>query len=52
LAVNVNDPDIVSPFDPWDTIAQYAVALGIANANIDATRACQAKQRVRLAKGK
>jgi len=53
LAKNVDDPPIfnVQPFDPWQALAEYAVALGIANANIDATRECQRLQRERLAKG-
>lgn len=53
LAVNVDDPVFdFRALDPWYAIGQYAVALGIANANIDATRECQARQRSRLLKGK
>jgi hypothetical protein len=51
LAADVNDPAIPDHPDPWRTIGEYAVALGEANANIDATRKCQEKQRARLAKG-
>jgi hypothetical protein len=52
LAVNVNDPVVEEPVDPWHVIGEYAVALGEANGNIDATRECQVRQRKRLAKGK
>jgi hypothetical protein len=52
LAQNVNDPVIADHPDPWRTIGEYAVALGEANSNIDATRSCQQRQRERLAKGK
>lgn len=52
LAKNVDDPVVVEPIDPWHVIAEYAVALGDANGNIDATRECQEQQRKRLAKGK
>lgn len=52
LAANVNDPEIPDHPDPWRTIGEYEVALGTANDNIDATRACQVRQRVGLAKRK
>jgi hypothetical protein len=52
LARNVDDPQLGAKPDPWRVIGQYAVALGEANGNIDATRECQAGQRERLAKGK
>jgi hypothetical protein len=52
LAVNVDDPVVEEPVDPWHVIGAYAVALGEANTNIDATRTCQQQQRKRLAKGK
>lgn len=52
LAVNVNDPVVSETSDPWRSVGEYAVALGEANGNIDATRACEKKQRERLAKGK
>ena len=52
LAVNVDDPVVEEPVDPWRSIGEYAVALGEANGNIDATRECQGQQRKRLAKGK
>lgn len=51
LAANINDPAIGEATDPWRAIGEYAVALGEANANIDATRECQRRQRERL-KGK
>jgi|GEM_PF-5819935 len=51
LARNVDDPALGKKPDPWRVIGQYAVALGEANGNLDATRACQAGQRERLAKG-
>jgi hypothetical protein len=50
LAKNVDDPQVGT--DPWFAVGEYAVALGEANGNIDATRTCQGKQRKRLAKGK
>ena len=53
LAGNVNDPVVdAGTTDPWRAVGEYAVALGEANANLDATRACQQTQRKRLAKGK
>jgi len=52
LAANINDPDVTESSDPWRAVGEYAVALGEANGNIDATRKCQQKQRARLAKGK
>ncbi|UGA45993.1 hypothetical protein HU230_0008125 [Bradyrhizobium quebecense] len=52
MAQNVNDPAVPDHPDPWRVIGEYAVALGEANSNIDATRTCQQHQRERLAKGK
>jgi hypothetical protein len=52
LAQNVNDPVIPDRPDPWRVIGEYAVALGEANGNIDATRECQTRQRVRMGKRK
>lgn len=52
LARNVDDPVVTEQSDPWQKIGEYAVALGEANANTDATRECQKRQRERLAKGK
>jgi hypothetical protein len=52
LAVDVDDPEVPDHPDPWKAIGEYAVALGEANANIDATRSCQVKQRAGLAKRK
>ncbi|MEY9358994.1 hypothetical protein ABH994_001715 [Bradyrhizobium yuanmingense] len=52
LAANVNDPVVTEQIDPWQKIGEYAVALGEANANIDASRECQRRQRERLSKGK
>ena len=52
LARNVDDPEVTESSDPWRSVGEYAVALGDANANIDATRECQKRQRERLAKRK
>jgi hypothetical protein len=52
LAANVNDPVIPDHPDPWRVVSEYAVALGEANTNIDATRECQRRQRVRMGKRK
>ena len=52
LARNVDDPSVGPRSDPWRVIGEYAVALGEANGNIDATRQCQAGQRERLGMGK
>lgn len=52
LARNVDDPVVGPRSDPWRVIGEYAVALGEANGNIDATRQCQAGQRERLGMGK
>jgi hypothetical protein len=52
LARNVDDPKVSPRSDPWRVIGQYAVALGEANGNIDATRECQGGQRERMSKGK
>lgn len=52
LAKNIGDPVIPDHPDPWFVIGEYAVALGDANSNIDATRECQKRQRVRMGKGK
>lgn len=49
---NVDDPVVTEKIDPWEKIGEYAVALGEANANIDASRECQRRQRERLSKGK
>ncbi|WP_182915322.1 hypothetical protein [Rhodopseudomonas palustris] len=51
MARNVDDPSVGARSDPWRVIGQYAVALGEANGNLDATRDCQRGQRERLAKG-
>ncbi|MES2671639.1 MAG: hypothetical protein V4673_14645 [Pseudomonadota bacterium] len=51
LAENVDDPDVSKTKDPKLSVGEYAVALGEANDNLDATRECQAGQRKRLAKG-
>ncbi|WP_315742786.1 MULTISPECIES: hypothetical protein [unclassified Bradyrhizobium] len=48
LARNVDDPAVTETSDPWRSIGEYAVALGEANNNIDATRECQRRQRERL----
>ena len=48
LAKNVDDPVVNQRTDPWRAIGEYAVALGTANDNIDATRDCQQRQRERL----
>lgn len=52
LARNVDDPVVTETSDPWQKLGEYAVALGEINANTDATRECQKRQRERLAKGK
>ncbi|UFZ05492.1 hypothetical protein LQG66_04010 [Bradyrhizobium ontarionense] len=52
LARNVDDPTVGETSDPWRAIGEYAVALGEANGNIDATRECQRRQRERFGKGK
>jgi len=52
LARNVDDPVVTEQIDPWQKVGEYAVALGEANANIDASRECQKRQRERLSKGK
>lgn len=52
LAQNVDDPVVTEHSDPWQKTGEYAAALGDANANIDATRECQRRQRERLNKGK
>lgn len=52
LARNVDDPIVTEKSDPWQKTGEYAGALGEANANIDATRECQRRQRERLNKGK
>jgi hypothetical protein len=55
LAANVEDPQdagrLTLNTDPKLAVAEYKVALGEANDNIDATRECQANQRKRVAKG-
>jgi hypothetical protein len=54
LAANVADPledgRVTLRTDPKLVVGEYRVALGTANDNIDATRACQRHQRERLAK--
>ncbi|UPJ65275.1 hypothetical protein [Bradyrhizobium sp. 191] len=52
LAGNVDDPVVTETSDPWQKVGEYAVALGETNANIDASRECQRRQRERLSKGK
>ncbi|MGW1423636.1 hypothetical protein ACWAT4_26345 [Bradyrhizobium manausense] len=52
LARNVDDPEVTEQTDPWQKVGEYAVALGEANANIDASRECQKRQRERFAKRK
>lgn len=52
LARTVDDPVVTEKSDPWQKVGEYAVALGEANANNDATRECQKRQRERLSKGK
>lgn len=52
LAENVDDPVVTEQSDPWQKVGEYADAFGQVNANIDATRECQRRQRERLAKGK
>lgn len=49
---NVDDPVVTEQSDPWQKVGEYAVALGEANGNIDASRECQKRQRERLAKRK
>lgn len=52
LAVNIPDPvedgRIAVGGNPKRAVGEYRVALGAANGNINATRTCQAEQRVRL----
>jgi hypothetical protein len=52
LAANVPDPvedgRIAVGGNPKRAVGEYRVALGSANRNINATRTCQAEQRVRL----
>jgi hypothetical protein len=52
LAENVPDPvedgRIAVGGNPKRAVGEYRVALGSANRNINATRTCQAEQRVRL----
>ena len=48
LAVNVADPPFSRATDPKLLVGEYVVALGAANGNLDATRTCQANQRVRM----
>jgi len=53
LAKHVDDPEgITINTDPRLATGEYAVKLDEANGNLDATRECQQRQRVGLAKGK
>jgi hypothetical protein len=52
LARIVNDPAIPEQPDPWLLVAQYAVALGNANAIITAQFQCHVRERQGLAKRK
>jgi hypothetical protein len=53
LAQHVDDPpDISLNTDPRLATGEFAEKLDEANGNLDATRECQRRQRVGLAKGK
>lgn len=50
LAVEVPAPHIREGGDVYQSVAEHRVALGSANSNLRATRACQVRQRERLAR--